>query len=79
MTLAASRLAEEERLSPELLRRSLGVVEPTEEVQLGRGREVEELLELRHVVDLAAASLEHVHALLRRHDRIAVGSGYSGV
>ena len=45
-----------------------------EDVELRRRRAVEQLLELRHVVDLAAA-LEDVDALLGRDDGVAVEVG----
>ena len=49
-------------------------IEPSEDVQLRRGREVEQVLELAHEVHLAAA-LERVHALPRRARVVAVEVG----
>src|SRR6266508_4111706 len=52
-------LAEEHRLAPLLFIGRLGGIQPPVEAQLGSGREIEELLHLRHEVHLAAP-LEHV-------------------
>src|SRR5437773_349076 len=56
-------LAEEDRLPPHLRLAGLAWVELAVDRQLGGGREVEQLLELGHEVDLAAA-LERVDPLL---------------
>ena len=54
--------------------RRLRRIELAEDVELGRGREVQQLLELGHEVDLAAA-LEDVDALLRGDHGVAVEVG----
>jgi hypothetical protein len=59
----ALRLPEEQRLPTELRRGGLLGVELAEDVELRRRREVQDLLELAHEVDLASA-LQDVDALL---------------
>ena len=61
----ALRLAEEQRLAAPLGLARLRRIEPAEDVQLRRRREVEQVLELAHGVHLAAA-LERADALARR-------------
>src|SRR5207249_2156519 len=70
----ALRLPEEESLPAHLRRRGLLGIELPEHVELRRRREVQDLLELRHVVDLAAP-LEDVDALLRGDHGVAVEVG----
>jgi hypothetical protein len=70
----ALALAEEDRLSPRLCFARLARVELAVDPQLGRGREVEQLLELGHEVDLAAA-LQGVDPLLGGDDGVAVEIG----
>ena len=67
-------LAEEQLLAAHLRFARLRRIELAEHVELGRRREIEQFLELRHEMDLAAA-LENVHALLRGNHRVAVEVG----
>ncbi len=71
MADGASRLAEEDRLAAQLGLRRLLLVEPAEVVELRNWREVEQLLELGHRMDLAAA-FEVIGALPHRGVRFAV-------
>src|SRR5439155_422254 len=70
----ALALAEEDGLPAQLLGRRALWVELSEDIELGGRREVEDLLELRHVVDLAAP-LEDVHTLLGGDHGVAVEIG----
>ena len=70
----ALALAKEDGLPPQLGGRRLLGIELSEYVQLRRRRKVEDLLELGHEVDLAAA-LEDVDALLGGNHRIPVEIG----
>ena len=67
-------LAEEQLLAAQLALAGLGGIELAEHVELGRRREVEQVLELGHEVHLAAA-LEDVDALALRLHRVAVEVG----
>src|SRR5262249_47227967 len=78
MAGAALALAVEDLLAAQLRLAGLPRVEPSEHVELRRRREVEQLLELGHEVELAPP-LERVHALLlvrrRGGRRVAVEIG----
>src|SRR5262245_53160731 len=74
MALGTACLAEKELLAPLLGGRAFLRVELSKDVELGRGREIQERLELGHEVDLTAA-LENIDALLRSEDGIAVEVG----
>ena len=74
MAHRALGLAEEDRLAAQFLCGGFLGIELAEDVELGRRREVEQVLELGHEVDLAAA-LQDVDAFLRGRDRIAVEIG----
>ena len=67
----ALALAVEHRLAAQLCLRGLRRIELAEHVECGRGREIQDVLELRHEMHLAAA-LQDVDALLRRDHRVAV-------
>ena len=71
MTGGALGLAEEQRLAPELALGGLAGVELAEDVELGRGREVQEVLDLGHEMHLAAA-LQDVDALALGLDGVTV-------
>src|SRR5713101_4922456 len=74
MAAPALALTEEDRLSTHFGWRRLGGIKLAKQVKLGRGREIQHLLEVGHEVDLAAA-LERVHALLRSGHDVAVEIG----
>src|SRR6266404_867653 len=74
MAARALALAEEDLLSAHFGWRRLGGNELAEQVELGRGREVQYFLEVGHEVDLASP-LERVHALLRSDHDVAVEIG----
>ena len=67
-------LAEEQTLAAQLALGGFGRIELAEDVELGRGREIEQLLELSHEMDLAPA-LEDVGAFPRGVGRDAVEIG----
>ncbi len=69
--MRALALAVEELLAAQLSGRGLRRIELDRTSSAGAGGEVENVLELRHEVHLAAA-LQDIHALLRRDDRVAV-------
>src|SRR5260370_5983530 len=71
MTGRALPLAKEDLLAVQLGRAGLGGIELDEDVELGRGREVQQLLEFGHEMDLAAA-LQDVDAFLGGDDHVAV-------
>src|SRR5258708_22554225 len=74
MAARALALTEEDLLSAHFGLRRLGGIKLAEQIKLGRGREVQHLLEVSHEVDLAAA-LERIHALLRSGHNVAVEIG----
>src|ERR1700691_6361975 len=74
MAARALALAEENLLPTHFCRCRLGGIELAKQVELGRGREVQDFLEVGHEVHLAAA-LERIHALLRRVHDVAVEIG----
>src|SRR4029077_8597496 len=74
MAARALALAEKDLLTAHFGWRRLGGIELAEDVELGRRREVQHLLDVGHEVDLAAA-LERVHALLHSDHDIAVEIG----
>ena len=67
----AVAFAEEQLFAAHFAFRRLRAVETPEEVQLRRGRKIEQLLNLRHVVNLRAA-IQNVQPLLGRKHRVAV-------
>src|ERR1700688_675216 len=71
MAARALALTEEDLLAVHFGWRRPSGNELAEDVELGRGREVQHLLEVGHKVDLAAA-LERVNALLRSDHGVAV-------
>jgi len=74
MAARALALTEEDLLTTHFGWRRLGGIKLAKQVKLGRGREVQHLLDVGHEVDLAAA-LERVHALLRSDHDVAVEIG----
>src|SRR5437016_3599292 len=74
MASRALALAEEDLLAPHLGLCRLCGIELAENVELGRLRKVQHLLEIGHEIDLAAA-LERVHAFLRGRDDVTVEVG----
>src|SRR5258707_13876325 len=71
MAHRALAFAEEYGLAAQLSGRCFGTVDVAEHVELRCRREVEHLLEFRHLMDLAAA-IENVHPFLGRDDMVAV-------
>src|SRR5258706_13193794 len=71
MTHRALAFAEEYGLAAQLSGRCFGTVEVAEDVELRCRREVQHLLEFRHLMDLAAA-IEDVHSFFGRDDMVAV-------
>src|SRR5262249_14763338 len=74
VTDRAVRLAEEDRLAAQLRLTGLRRVETAIEVELRRGRKVEQFLHLGHEMNLTAA-LQRVDAFLCGDDRVAVEVG----
>ena len=71
MTNRATRFAEEQCLAPQFLRTRLGRVQHSEHIQLRSRWEVEQLLNLRHKMNLTP-TVENIHPLLGRNNRISI-------